>query len=68
MRNAPLPGLMKRSSSPAKQRISIGSKTYDDLDPEMRSAVEGQLGMPTQEQLVEEKREKEDPRAQNIRI
>jgi hypothetical protein len=34
----------------------------------MRSAVEGQLGMPTQKQLVEEKREKDDPNAQNIRI
>ena len=49
-------------------RISIGSKTYDDLDPEMRSAVEGQLGMPTQEQLEEEKEEKDDPNAQNIKF
>jgi len=58
----------KGNQSPVKQGISIGSKTYDNLDPEMRSAVEGQLGMPTQKQLVEEKREKDDPNAQNIRI
>ena len=56
----------RRRCSALKKRISIGSKTYDDLNPEMRRAVEGQPGMPTQEQLEAEKKEKDDPGVQNI--
>ena len=48
-------------NSPLKQKVSIGSKTYDNLDPEMRSAVEGQLGMPSQKDLEKEK-QKNDPK------
>ena len=67
MRNTPLKAFIRNSShSPIKQKISFGSKTYDDLNPEMRRAVEGQPGMPTQEQLEAEKKEKDDPGVQNI--
>jgi|OM-RGC.v1.036070874 hypothetical protein len=41
--------------SPLKLEIEIQNKTYDDLDPEMRSVVEGMPGMPTQEDLEKHK-------------